>query len=133
FLEKVREGLLHARRILDFDAGNFQPQNGKAHRHAVVVVGLDGRAVKLRREYFQRVSRFDDFGAALGQFGAQRNNALALLDTETAEVSEAVVVASQWRNHNRRHNAVAQVRSTGDSRRTVLGFKSLQMLLAFAR
>src|SRR5437870_5211516 len=39
FLEKVREGFFHARRILDFNAGHFQSQNCKTHGHAMIVVG----------------------------------------------------------------------------------------------
>ena len=40
-LEKVRKSFFDARGILDFDAGNFQPQNRKTHCHAMIVVGLD--------------------------------------------------------------------------------------------
>ena len=87
-LEEVRERLLHAGGILDFDAGHLQAENGEAHRHAMVVVGFDFRAVQRRREDRERVALLDDFRAALGQFRPQRDHALALLHTQAAEVGE---------------------------------------------
>src|SRR5262247_365017 len=41
FLKEIGECLFHARGILDFNARDFQPQNGKTHRDAVVVVSVD--------------------------------------------------------------------------------------------
>ena len=88
FLEKIRERLLHARGILDFDARHFQSQNRKTHRHAMVVVGLNLRAVKLRGINRQRVAFLDHLRAALGQFRAQGDDALAFLDAQAAKVGE---------------------------------------------
>ena len=51
--------------FLSLMPGNFQSQNRKAHRHAMVVVGLDLRAVELRRENRQRIAFLDHLRAAL--------------------------------------------------------------------
>ncbi len=85
-LEKIWEGLLHARGILDPDARHFQSQNRKTHGHAMVVVGLDGRAVDLsgRREHRQGVAVLQHLNTAFGQLGAQCHHPLALLQAQSA-------------------------------------------------
>ena len=88
FLEKIRERLLHAGGIFNFYAGNFQSQNRKTHRHAMVVVGFNLRAVQRRRTNRQRIAFLDHFRAALGQFRPQRDDALGFLDTQAAKVGK---------------------------------------------
>src|SRR5262245_1629372 len=94
-LKEVRERLLHARGILDFDAWDFQSQNGEAHGHAMVVVGFDLGAMKLGGDNLEAVARLYHLGAALGQLGAQRNDALALLQSQASQVAECPRLVSQ--------------------------------------
>ncbi len=56
-LEKIGKCLLHAGGILDANAWNFQSQDGKTHRHAMIVVGFDFRPVQLSRRRERRSSR----------------------------------------------------------------------------
>ena len=91
FLEKIRERLFHACGILDFDAGHFQSQNRKTHRHAVIVIGFNLGAVQifqLGRINRQRIAFFHHFRAALGQLRPQRKNTFAFLHAQAAEVGE---------------------------------------------
>src|ERR1700722_10110848 len=44
-LEKIGKCFFHAGRILDANALDFQSQDGEAHRHAMIVVGLNFRPV----------------------------------------------------------------------------------------
>ncbi len=91
FLEKIRERLFDAGRIFKFYARHFQSQNRKTHRHAMIIVSLDLCAVQftgLGWINHQRVAFLDDFGTALGQLRPQRNDALAFLHAQPAEVSE---------------------------------------------
>ncbi len=113
-LEEIRERLFHARGILDFDARNFQSQNGEAHRHAMVVVGLNLRAVQLGREDFQRVAGLDDLRAALGQLGAQGDDAFAFLDAQAAEVGEESPCEGQGRKRDCCHYTVAELVFAGN-------------------
>ena len=55
-LEKVGKRFFHAGRILYFNAGHFQSQNGETHGHPMVVVTLDGGAVELGRIHRERVA-----------------------------------------------------------------------------
>ena len=89
FWKKFGKRFFHARRILDFYSGNFQSQNRKTHRHAMIVVGFDFRAVKFRGINRQRVAFFDDFCAAFGEFRSQGDNAFAFLDAKAAEIGES--------------------------------------------
>ena len=114
FLEKVRERFLHARGVDKFYAGNFQSQNRKTHRHAMIVVGFNLRAVKRRRINCERITFFDDLRAALGQLGSQRDDAFTFLDTEASEVGEYNFVLGRWCKRNQSHNAVTQVGLPGD-------------------
>ena len=88
-LKKIRERLLHAGGIFNFYAGNFQSQDRKTHRHAMVAVGFDLRAVQRRRPDRQRVAFLDHFRAALGQLRPQRDDALGFLDAQSAKVGKA--------------------------------------------
>ena len=38
----------HAARVLELDAAHREAERGEAHGHAMVVVGVDGRAAELR-------------------------------------------------------------------------------------
>ena len=89
FLEKIGKCFLHARRILDFYSRHLQSQNGKTHRHAMVVVGFDLRAVQFRRINRERIAFFDDFRAAFGEFGSQGDDAFAFLDAEAGEIRKS--------------------------------------------
>ena len=51
--------------------GTCNPENRKTHRHAVVIVGLDLRAVQHRRIDRERVALLDNLRAAARQFGSQ--------------------------------------------------------------
>jgi len=66
FLEEIGERFLHARGVFKFNPGNFQSQNGKTHRHAMVVVGFDFGAVQFRGINGQRIAFLDDLRAAFG-------------------------------------------------------------------
>ena len=54
----------------------------------MVVVGFDLRAVEFGGINRQRIAFLDDLRAALGQLGAQGDDALAFLDAQAAEVGE---------------------------------------------
>src|SRR4051812_19710053 len=89
FLKEIRERFFHALRIFDFYSRNFQSQNRKTHRHAMVIVSLDFGAVQLGGINGECIAFFDDLRTAFGQFRPEGNDALALLDAETAELGKA--------------------------------------------
>ena len=45
-MEKIREGFLHTRGIAQANAADFQAEHRETHRHPVIVVSVDFRAVQ---------------------------------------------------------------------------------------
>src|ERR1043166_10027002 len=90
-LEKIRKCLFHARGILDFYARDFQSQNRKTHRNAVIIVGLDFRPVKRgpRWKHCEGVVFFPPIRSAPRQFSAQGGAASAFLQPQAPELGEA--------------------------------------------
>ena len=111
-MEKVGECFFHASGILDANPRHFQPQNGKAHRHAVIIVRFDVRAVEFRREHFERIAILNHRGATFGQFVAQRCYALAFLDTQAAQIRELHWQSRERGHDDGRHDTVTQIDST---------------------
>src|SRR4051812_20651112 len=107
-LKKVRKGLFHAGRIFDSDARDFQPQNRKAHRHAMIVVSLNSRAVERAGMDFQCVAALDYLSATFGQFSSQRSDPFAFLQAQSTQIGEASGSFCKRRKDDTRHNAVAQ-------------------------
>ena len=78
--EISQKGLVHASRIVDADAQATQRRKEKAHRHAVVIVGIDQRSVLQApgRRYAQVIAAFFGRGAKLAQFFGHRRQAVGV-------------------------------------------------------
>ena len=84
---RTREGLGHAARICDADAGGAESDQGEAHGHAVVVVGAHhaGRAVP---GWMVNPSVLRGADAEPDQFGHDRCDAVGLLAPDEADAGD---------------------------------------------
>ena len=85
----------------------------------MVVVSFDLRAVDLRRrrEDGQLVAALQHFHAALGQLRSQRRHPLTLLHPQRGQRDEPRRPRAKRRQHDRRHDAVAQIALARNLRR----------------
>src|SRR4030095_1265163 len=89
-LKKVREGLPDTFRIAYPNTRHSQSQHRKTHRHAVVVIGLDFRAMHRSVSHLESVSFFDNNRSALLQFRMESLHTFTLLHAKTSKIHESL-------------------------------------------
>ena len=109
-LEIAREGLVDTFRVVDAHPTAAEADEREAHRHAMVVVGVDRRRTKpLRRRDHQVVGALLHFGAHLAQLGRHRRDAVGLLDPPARDVAQPARPVGEQRGHRQRHRRIGDV------------------------
>ena len=101
---EVGERFHDATGIFDLDGVEDEPENREAHRHAVIVVGVDRR--RLQRGAWvndEEVFSLFDGHTQLAEFGRGRMNAIALLDPKVGDVGDP--------GDPRRHRSLCDLRA----------------------
>jgi len=111
-LEVVGEGLGDAGRVLDphRQAVGIERGQREAHRHAVVVVGVNaGSAPCCRRRDGDEVGTFLHRGAELAQLGGHGGEPVGFLDAPAGDVAQRAGAVGIQRQHRQGHRRVGDV------------------------
>src|SRR5262245_5252749 len=87
-LEELREGLGDTIGVGDLDPGAARAEHREAHRHAVVVVGLDPRPVRLARDDGEAVDVLLGLDAAAPQLSDDRRDAVRFVPADEPDTGD---------------------------------------------
>ena len=108
-------GFGHAARVVDHQRHATQADQRKAHRHAVIIVGVDGDiALENGRRHHRKIIRARlHRGAELGKFGRHGRDPVSLLDPPAGDIAQGGNPIGEQREHRQGHRRIGYVIDIG--------------------